>query len=91
MLPLNIERRRRVLGFEGDERRSPIQAGTGSQNTHAAEIFLRAKKPGDEPGCATTTKNGQTNPHDSLPHSALSQDLSCSYTIGNHRRFGSAL
>src|SRR5215813_10601537 len=42
LLTLNIERRRRVLDFEaGDQRRPPLQAGSGRQKNHRREIFLR--------------------------------------------------
>ena len=42
MLTLKIEWRRRVLDFEaGNHRRSPLQAGSGRQNTHSREIILR--------------------------------------------------
>jgi hypothetical protein len=43
MLTLNIEQRRRVLGFEaGDHRRSSLQAGSGRSKTHRPKFFLLA-------------------------------------------------
>jgi len=50
ILTLNIARRRHILGFEAEGRRSPVHARTRRLFAHAAEIFLRAKKPGCEPG-----------------------------------------
>jgi len=39
---LNIARRRHILGFEAEGRRSPVQAGTRRRIDHAAEIFFAA-------------------------------------------------
>src|SRR5262249_56024900 len=49
LLKLNIARRRHTLGFEAEGRRSPVHAQTRRLIAHAAEIFLRAKKPGVNP------------------------------------------
>jgi len=39
-LTLDIERRRHVLGFEAEGRRSHMQAGTRRRINYAAEIFF---------------------------------------------------
>jgi hypothetical protein len=51
---LSYDGNRRIPGFEdGNHRRSLIQAEKRARNqSRAAEIFLCAKKPGDEPGFA---------------------------------------
>jgi|SRR5215470_7154427 len=67
LFDIDIERLRIVLGFEADERRSPVQAGTRGQITHAPEIFLLRRRYDDcEVNLALMWVSSKTNGEDLL-------------------------
>jgi hypothetical protein len=50
VLTLNVARRRHILGFEAEGRRSSGKAGMGGRIHHRREIFAGREKAGREPG-----------------------------------------